>query len=78
MYGRLMTGLVLGAVLALAGPADAKPKENNKTTCGENQSTRLESKDCPGGQVVQRACCTKTSGKERCKSFPKCPKPTPS
>ena len=63
---------VLGASLLWVGVAGAQ----NKATCPATQATQVESKTCPNGVVVQRACCTKTSEKgtkTRCKSFPHCP-----
>lgn len=67
---------VVAASFALPGAAFA-----DKTTCPSGQATQVEPKTCPNGAVVQRACCTKTTEKgtkTRCKSFPKCPKPTQS
>jgi len=60
--------------------------ESRKITCADDQATRVEDKVCPPTNrrpavVVQRACCTKTSEKgtkTRCKSFPHCPRNSPS
>jgi hypothetical protein len=70
---------VMGASLLWAGAAGAQ--ESPKETCPPGQATEVESKTCPDGQVVERACCTKTTEKgtkTRCKSFPHCPRPSPS
>jgi hypothetical protein len=64
------------AAMLCAGTAWAQAKETNKDMCRPSQMAQVESKTCPDGQVVRRACCTKTSEKgtkTRCKSFPHCP-----
>ena len=69
---------VMGASLLWAGAAAA---ESNKDMCPPTQATQVESKTCPNGAVVQRACCTKTGEKgtkTRCKSYPHCPRKSPS
>jgi hypothetical protein len=78
----LMLGGLLVASAALADDGD----ESRKITCADGQGTMVESKTCPPTNrrpavVVQRACCTKTSekgSKTRCKSFPHCPRNSPS
>jgi hypothetical protein len=81
--------IVLGAVLGFAAHARAQdddPSESRKITCADGQATMVESKTCPptgrrGAVVVQRACCTKDARgvlKTRCKSFPHCPRNSPS
>jgi hypothetical protein len=78
----MMMASVVLASAALADDAD----ESRKVTCADGQATMVESKTCPPTNrrpavVVQRACCTKTSEKgtkTRCKSFPHCPRNSPS
>jgi hypothetical protein len=78
----MMLASVVLASAALADDAD----ESRKITCADGQATMVESKTCPPTNrrpavVVQRACCTKTSEKgtkTRCKSFPHCPRNSPS
>jgi hypothetical protein len=68
---RAFAAACLGASMMLAGVAGAQ-----HTSCPPKQSSVIESKACPNGAVVQRACCTKDNHKgekTRCKSFPKCP-----
>ena len=84
----LMLASLMSAGLALASAARAdNGDESRKITCADDQDvTRIESKTCPPTDrrpavVVQRACCTKTSekgSKTRCKSFPHCPRNSPS
>jgi hypothetical protein len=72
---------VLGVGLLWAGAAAA---QSVKETCPPRQETAVESKTCPNGAVVKRACCTKTNPpfergpKTHCKSFPHCPRKSPS
>ncbi len=74
-----------GLVLASSARADSGG-DPSKITCPDEQVTMVESKTCPPTNqrpavVVQRACCTKTSQKgtkTRCKSFPHCPRNSPS
>lgn len=73
---------VMGASLLWAGAAGAQPV---KVTCPPGQDTEVETKTCPSNGpepvIVQRACCTKTTEKgtkTRCKSYPHCPRPSPS
>jgi hypothetical protein len=72
---------VMGASLLWAGAAGA---QSPKATCPPRQETNVESKTCPNGAVVERACCTKTNPpfekgpKTHCKSFPHCPRKSPS
>ena len=81
LAGMMSAGLLLASA-ALADSSDESPK----TTCADGQATMVESKTCPATNsrpavVVQRACCTKTSEKgtkTRCKSFPHCPRNSPS
>ena len=84
---RLMLAALVSAGLALASAARAQSDEGSrKITCADDQATMIESKNCPPTDrrpavVVQRACCTKTSEKgtkTRCKSFPHCPRNSPS
>ena len=83
--------LALCGGLAVARPAladdfDADADSSPKTMCPPTQTTMIESKTCPptSGRpavIVQRACCTKSSEKgvkTRCKSFPHCPRNSPS
>ncbi len=71
----------IGASLFSAGVAGAV---SVKETCPATQATVVEAKTCPNGAVVRRACCTKTNPpfekgpKTRCKSFPHCPRQSPS
>jgi hypothetical protein len=71
------TTVAAAACILCSGAAWAQGKSTNKDMCNPSQMTQVvESKACPGGQVVKRACCTKTSEKgtkTRCKSFPHCP-----
>ena len=77
--------MLASVVLASAARAD-DADESRKVTCADGQATMVESKTCPPTNrrpavVVQRACCTKTSEKgtkTRCKSFPHCPRNSPS
>jgi len=77
--------MLASVVLASAARAD-DVDESRKITCADGQATMVESKTCPPTNrrpavVVQRACCTKTSEKgtkTRCKSFPHCPRNSPS
>jgi len=79
---------VLVAALAFATGARADDGEGTtpRTSCGPNQTTMLEQKTCPPTNrrpavVVQRACCTRMGEKgtkTRCKSFPHCPRNSPS
>jgi hypothetical protein len=77
--------MLASVVLASAARAD-DADESRKITCADGQATMVESKTCPPTNrrpavVVQRACCTKTSEKgtkTRCKSFPHCPRNSPS
>jgi hypothetical protein len=79
---------VLSTGLGLATAAPAQDMESPKTSCPDGQMTTLESKNCPATNMrpavtVQRACCTKLTeknpgGKTRCKSFPQCPRNSPS
>jgi hypothetical protein len=71
---------VMGACLLWAGPAGA---QSVKETCPGMQATQVESKTCPNGAVVKRACCTKPNPRgmgprTHCKSFPHCPRKSPS
>jgi hypothetical protein len=70
---------VMGASLLWAGAAGA---QSVKERChGTRQTAEVESKTCPNGAVVKRACCTKTTEKgtkTHCKSFPHCPRMSPS
>ena len=70
---RRTTVATAAAAMLCSGTAWAQ----NKEMCPATQMTQaVESKTCPDGQVVKRACCTKTSEKgtkTRCKSFPHCP-----
>ena len=85
-YAALAT--VIWAGLALAANALAEEESSPKTSCPGGQMTTLESKNCPATNLrpavtVQRACCTKLTeknpgGKTRCKSFPQCPRNSPS
>jgi hypothetical protein len=78
---RTAAATVMGASLLWAGSAGA---QSVKETCPSRQETAVESKTCPNGAVVKRACCTKTNPpfergpKTRCKSFPHCPRKSPS
>jgi hypothetical protein len=77
---------VMAATLGCAARVLADDGDSRKITCADGQATMVESKDCPAtanrpAVVVQRACCTKTSQKgtkTRCKSFPHCPRNSPS
>jgi hypothetical protein len=85
-YGALATVLSVGLGLTTAALAD--DGGSPKTSCPDGQSTTIESKSCPATNMrpavtVQRACCTKLTeknpaGKTRCKSFPHCPRNSPS
>jgi len=82
LAGMMSAGLLLLASATRADDGD----ESRKITCADGQATMVESKTCPPTDrrpavVVQRACCTKTSEKgtkTRCKSFPHCPRNSPS
>jgi len=82
----LMLASLMAVGLAGASAARADDGESRKITCADGQATMVESKNCPPTNsrpavVVQRACCTKTSEKgtkTRCKSFPHCPRNSPS
>jgi hypothetical protein len=71
----------LSASLLLAGPAAAQHNSpqgsTKKNECNPNHVlASLDSKTCPDGTVLQRACCIKSSekgDKTRCKSFAHCP-----
>ncbi len=70
--------LWMGVALLAAAPATSA-WATNRDSCPPKQMVELETKSCPDGQVVSRACCTrdnKKGEKTHCKSFPKCPKPT--
>jgi hypothetical protein len=79
---------VLSAGLGLATAALAQDMSSPKTSCPDGQTAMIESKPCPATNMrpavmVQRACCTKVTeknpeGKTRCKSFPHCPRQSPS
>lgn len=76
---RTAAAAVMGVSLVCAGGAGAQTPV--KETCPGTQATQVESKVCPNGAVTKRACCTKTTEKgtkTRCKSFPKCPRQSPS
>ena len=83
-YAALAT--VIGVGLALATSALAQ--DSPKTSCPGGQMVTLESKNCPATNMrpavtVQHARCTKLTeknpgGKTRCKSFPQCPRNSPS
>ena len=85
---RVALAAVMAVTLGFAAHARAQDDsgDSTKTTCADGQATMVESKTCPAtanrpAVVVQRACCTKTSEKgtkTRCKSFPKCPRNSPS
>lgn len=70
--------LLIGAVLTAPISLPSAVLANGKQKCPPNSNTVIETKQCPGGFVVQRACCTNPKGKVRCKAFPKCPKKSPS
>ena len=78
MRGSLRRTAVAAAAACIlySGAAWAQAKDTNKDECRPSQMAQVESKTCPDGQVVRRACCTKTTEKgtkTRCKSFPHCP-----
>jgi hypothetical protein len=91
---RVVLAAIMGATLGFATHARAQDDDSGdsrKITCADGQSVMVESKTCPptgrrGAVVVQRACCTKFTeknpasegGKTRCKSFPHCPRNSPS
>jgi hypothetical protein len=69
---------MLGVAMLAAGPI-ASAWATNRDSCPPKQMVALETKSCPDGQAVSRACCTrdnKKGEKTHCKPFPKCPKPT--
>jgi len=85
-YAALATVIWAGLALATIALAQDSPR----TSCPGGQMVTLESKNCPAtihrpAATVQRACCTKFTtknpepeGKTRCKSFPPCPRNSPS
>ena len=85
-YAALAT--ILSTGLGLATAALAQDDGSPKTSCPDGQTAMIESKPCPATNMrpavmVQRACCTKVTeknpeGKTRCKSFPHCPRQSPS
>src|SRR5262249_56549338 len=80
----LATVLSTGLGLATAALGQDSPK----TSCPDGQMATIESKPCPATNMRpavmgQRACCTKLTeknpgGETRCKSFPHCPRNSPS
>jgi hypothetical protein len=51
--------------------------------CPAGKTTELEQKTCPPNAkrptlIVKRACCTNFQGRRQCKSFPHCPRESPS
>ena len=68
----------LGVAPAASAGAGAPP------TCGRGQTiAHLDTKTCPPtphapAVVVKRACCRNKSGAVHCRSFPQCPKRSPS
>jgi hypothetical protein len=67
---------VMGASLLWAGAAGG---QTLKETCPTGQTlTGTDSKTCPDGKVLSRACCKKADGRVRCKSFAHCPSKSPS
>jgi hypothetical protein len=87
---RAALATVLSTGLGLATAALAQDDGSPKTSCPDGQTAMIESKPCPATNtrpavMVQRACCTRFTqknpapeGKTRCKSFPHCPRNSPS
>jgi len=84
---------VMSAGLALTPVALADDEVSPKESCPDGQIAVIQTKECPetnqrSAVLVKRACCTKFTeknpqtptggGKTRCKSFPKCPRNSPS
>jgi len=73
----VLAGLAVALTASGAG-AGAAP------TCGRGQTVaRIETKTCPAtprrpAVKVERACCQNKNGSVHCRSFPQCPKRSPS
>lgn len=80
VVGLLASTMLLGTLTAPAWAA-FKPE---RTDCpGQPEVVRIDEKVCPPTPhrpaiLLKRACCVNPAGKVHCRSFPQCPKRSPS